>query len=74
MQPVLRLLEPFALDLWRTEIEEIVPDEGSSVRIEKTTYFGGLYQKDIAPSAMITASFPLWDVDIFGEAELRGLI
>ena len=32
---------------------------------------GGLYQKDVAPSAMITASFPLWDVDIFGEAVIR---
>ncbi len=45
MKPILTLLEPFALDLWKTEIEEIVPDERYPARIEKTTYFGGLYQK-----------------------------
>ena len=32
---------------------------------------GGLYQKDVAPSAMFTFSAPLWDVDLFGEAVLR---
>lgn len=45
MKPVLTLLEPFALDLWRTEIEALVPDEQRPARIEKETYFGGLYQK-----------------------------
>lgn len=45
MKPVLTLLEPFALDLWNTEIEEIVPDDHYPARIEKATYFGGLYQK-----------------------------
>lgn len=32
---------------------------------------GGLYRKDIAPSAMATASFPVWDVDVFAEAVVR---
>lgn len=32
---------------------------------------GGLYQKDIAPSAMITASVPFEDIDFFGEAVFR---
>ena len=29
---------------------------------------GGLYRKDLSPSAMVTVSAPLWDVDFFGEA------
>ena len=32
---------------------------------------GALYQTDVAPSAMLTASVPLLDVDLFGEAVLR---
>lgn len=32
---------------------------------------GGLYQKDVAPSGMLTVSLPLWDIDFFGEAVLR---
>lgn len=32
---------------------------------------GGLYQKDIAPSAMLTVSAPLADVDLFAEAVFR---
>ena len=42
MMAILRLLEPYALDLWRHEIESWLPRpiEG----IEKATAFGGLYQ------------------------------
>jgi hypothetical protein len=32
---------------------------------------GGLYQGDVAPSAMVTASVPFEDIDLFGEAVLR---
>ncbi len=45
MKPVLKTLEPFALDLWRTEIADWVSDEYPPAAIAKTTYFGGLYQK-----------------------------
>jgi ubiquinone/menaquinone biosynthesis C-methylase UbiE len=45
MKPILKTLEPFALDLWDTEIADWVPDEALPGGIEKETYFGGLYQK-----------------------------
>jgi ubiquinone/menaquinone biosynthesis C-methylase UbiE len=45
MRPVLKTLEPFALDLWEKEISDWMPAVQSPARIEKTTYFGGLYQK-----------------------------
>lgn len=32
---------------------------------------GGLYQKDVSPSAMMTVTFPLWDIDFYGEAVVR---
>jgi ubiquinone/menaquinone biosynthesis C-methylase UbiE len=44
MFPVLRLLEPFALDLWRDEITAWLPDGERGLRVQKQTYFGGLYQ------------------------------
>jgi ubiquinone/menaquinone biosynthesis C-methylase UbiE len=44
MNPVLRLLEPFALDLWRDEISAWLPDGASGLRVSKQTFFGGLYQ------------------------------
>jgi ubiquinone/menaquinone biosynthesis C-methylase UbiE len=47
LRPLMRLvfnqLEPFAMDLWRHGVEAFLPDE--PVRMEKTTYFGGLYHK-----------------------------
>jgi ubiquinone/menaquinone biosynthesis C-methylase UbiE len=45
MRPVLRLLEPYALDLWNTEITDWLSRDTSPVRVEKSTFFGGLYQK-----------------------------
>ena len=45
MRPVLKTLEPFALDLWEKEISDWMPAAEFPARIEKTTYFGGLYQK-----------------------------
>jgi ubiquinone/menaquinone biosynthesis C-methylase UbiE len=43
LRPVLRRLEPYALDLWRYDIEEWLPHRPRCLR--KQTYFGGLYQK-----------------------------
>lgn len=45
MVPILATLEPFAMDLWRKDIAEWLPDRGRSMTIRKETYFGGLYQK-----------------------------
>lgn len=41
MIAVLRILKPYALELWRHEISAWLPRAG---RLEKTTLFGGLYQ------------------------------
>lgn len=44
MRGVFRALEPFALDLWRTELASTLP-HGTRIRaLRKRTYFGGLYQ------------------------------
>jgi ubiquinone/menaquinone biosynthesis C-methylase UbiE len=43
MHLVFRKLEPYAMDLWRSDVESFLPFQPSSV--EKRTYFGGLYQK-----------------------------
>jgi ubiquinone/menaquinone biosynthesis C-methylase UbiE len=45
MRPVLRALEPFALDLWRREVCEWLPATIELSQIRKRTFFGGLYQK-----------------------------
>jgi ubiquinone/menaquinone biosynthesis C-methylase UbiE len=42
---VYRLLEPFALDIWRQSIEEWLPQGFVPAKLTKDTYFGGLYQK-----------------------------
>lgn len=44
-RPVLRALEPFALDLWQHELTEWLPEGVNPAQISKETYFGGLYQK-----------------------------
>ena len=44
-QPILRLLEPFAIDLWRHHISAWLPAAVLPAQIHKETYFGGLYQK-----------------------------
>jgi hypothetical protein len=50
----------------------------SALRERSSSFFGGwssewggLYQKDIAPSAMLTVSMPIEDIDFFAEAVLR---
>jgi ubiquinone/menaquinone biosynthesis C-methylase UbiE len=45
MVPILRTLEPFAMDLWNGEIQDWLPSGCSVSALEKKTYFGGLYQK-----------------------------
>jgi ubiquinone/menaquinone biosynthesis C-methylase UbiE len=45
MVPILRTLEPFAMDLWRDEITTWLPADCPSAKVEKKTYFAGLYQK-----------------------------
>jgi ubiquinone/menaquinone biosynthesis C-methylase UbiE len=43
--PMFRLLEPFALDIWRQSIEEWLPEDFVPAEVTKRTMFGGLYQK-----------------------------
>lgn len=45
MVPILTTLEPFAMDLWNGEIADWLPSDVSISKLEKQTYFGGLYQK-----------------------------
>jgi ubiquinone/menaquinone biosynthesis C-methylase UbiE len=45
MVPILTTLEPFAMDLWRTPITDWLPSGVQPAQVDKTTYFGGLYQK-----------------------------
>jgi len=53
MGPLLRHLEPFALDLWRHELEAWLP-EGATTVVQRRLLFGGLYQLlvlDVRPRA-----------------------
>jgi ubiquinone/menaquinone biosynthesis C-methylase UbiE len=45
MVPILKLLEPFAMDIWRNEIAQWLPADVTPAKLVKQTYFGGLYQK-----------------------------
>jgi ubiquinone/menaquinone biosynthesis C-methylase UbiE len=45
MVPILKTLEPFAMDLWNGQIADWLPADCKTLQIEKQTYFGGLYQK-----------------------------
>jgi len=44
-RPLLARLEPFALDLWRQDIADWLPDEAAPERLRQERLFGGLYQK-----------------------------
>lgn len=44
-RPVLRALEPFALDLWQHELAQWLPGSIRPEQMRKETYYGGLYQK-----------------------------
>ena len=43
--PMFRLLEPFALDIWKEPIEDWLPEEFTPAQLTRETLFGGLYQK-----------------------------
>jgi len=46
MPVVLNALEPFAMDLWKKDLEEWLPlEDRNKLVIRKELYFGGLYQK-----------------------------
>ena len=45
MKPILALLEPFAMDLWREELPAFMPADIRPEQISSNFYFGGLYQK-----------------------------
>jgi len=45
MVPILTTLEPFAMDLWNGQITDWLPAECANLKVDKQTYFGGLYQK-----------------------------
>ena len=44
MVAILKTLEPFAMDLWRTDVREWLPEGASIAPPGKRTSFGGLYQ------------------------------
>ena len=44
MVGILRTLEPFALDLWQSEIADWFPPGAKVTKLHKKTSFGGLYQ------------------------------
>ncbi len=41
---VFRLLEPYAIDLWKNDIESFLPPQPGPVRLTETFFFGELYQ------------------------------
>jgi ubiquinone/menaquinone biosynthesis C-methylase UbiE len=45
LRPLLRALEPYALDLWDRDIANWLPTSERPRHIEKQTFYGGLYQK-----------------------------
>jgi ubiquinone/menaquinone biosynthesis C-methylase UbiE len=45
MKPILTMLEPFAMDLWREELPAFMPAEIKPEQLSSDFYFGGLYQK-----------------------------
>ena len=45
MKPILAMLEPYAMDLWRDELPAFIPPEIKPEQISSNFYFGGLYQK-----------------------------
>jgi ubiquinone/menaquinone biosynthesis C-methylase UbiE len=45
MVPILKTLEPFAMDLWRSELVDWIPAGVRPSALDKQTCFGGLYQK-----------------------------
>src|SRR4051812_44510319 len=44
-RPILKVLEPFAMDLWNHPVEAWLPEDFEASSITRKTLFGGLYQK-----------------------------
>jgi ubiquinone/menaquinone biosynthesis C-methylase UbiE len=53
MRRVLRHLEPYALDLWDTELADYLTSGVSEMSVQKNTYFGGLYQRVVLASRAV---------------------
>jgi ubiquinone/menaquinone biosynthesis C-methylase UbiE len=51
MVPVLTYLEPFAMDLWNGQIVDWLPTDAAVAKVEKKTFFAGLYQKVVLTKA-----------------------
>lgn len=45
MLPWVGKLEPFAIEMWNTELADLLPRQMSGREWRKTSYFGGLYQR-----------------------------
>ena len=45
MKPILSMLEPYAMDLWRDELPAFMPADIKKEQVSSSFYFGGLYQK-----------------------------
>ena len=45
MKPILSMLEPYAMDLWRDELPAFMPADIKKEQVSSNFYFGGLYQK-----------------------------
>ena len=45
LEPILRTLEPFSMDLWNHEISEWLPGNVKPERVNQQTFCNGLYQK-----------------------------
>ena len=43
----LSIFEPFALDMWRTDIVDMLPEEARGWKIERKRYFGDLFQRAV---------------------------
>jgi ubiquinone/menaquinone biosynthesis C-methylase UbiE len=43
----LSIFEPFALDMWRQDIADILPASTKGYRLKQTRYFGGLFQRTV---------------------------
>jgi len=50
-RPLLATLEPFALDLWRREVADLLGGARAIRHLRKQSFFGGLYQKVVATRA-----------------------
>ena len=44
MRLVFRRLEPYAMDLWRHDVQAFMPPDVKPASLRKSTWFGGLYQ------------------------------